>query len=48
MPFRVKTGGAIHLVLIAIEQRYIIVGYVGFSLAIIGTALQIISSYIGG
>jgi hypothetical protein len=55
MPFRVKTGGAIHLILEqedesekAIERRYTILGYLGFSLAIIGTLFQMVSSYISG
>jgi hypothetical protein len=50
MPFRVPTKGVTYLITeqtnaeeIAIERRFLIVGYVGLALLILGTLLQMAS-----
>jgi hypothetical protein len=51
MPYRVRSGGAIHLILeqtddaeIKAEKRYAIFGWIGLTLIVVGTLFQIAAS----
>jgi hypothetical protein len=52
MPFHVPTGGAVSLITetrdqaeIALEQRYVVLGYIGLVCLIVGTACQIVAAW---